>query len=709
MSPVDLFSINLVKIRVNVEGMPSNNIQVIVDSLKTECILDINDKYITILVKAQDPNADPSVCRVRDYINFSNNNDVALPNNNLVNFPQNEDLIRLNSGPCVNSDIVALSNEITNIIPICDNDMSHDLSTPVNLKQFNVKNKRLMNIRSSLNIHVNNKSIINLTNINIPDNVFTLLSFGPKFNIPLFYSASDYSNLISCIKSIGDLYLLPYETKYISRLAKEHIEAYQDKINSGDQFNTDIQNYFHKALNDTKEFFKNHSELVAISTDKTKATCILKKSIYINKVQDHLNNPEVYQSINISSKKGLISKNRIILNKLVDLKLISKSDAINCSNVETEIPKLYGLLKDHKPEIPIRPITNTINSPGYRISELIISILKPIAETSKYNVKNSGEVMDRISNIDISPDHFFHKLDIVNMFTNIKYSLVEKALQAKKHLIKMDLKVLLELIRFACYHCTEFSFNNSLYKQIKGLRMGLPCSPILADIATDFIFETVMSNVDFESPLLLIKYVDDCLLVASREYAIDFNNKINAIDQDVNFTLETEDHNKITYLDIEFTNLHNFSIKTKWYSKEISSNRLLNYFSNHKYSTIYNTAKTYFINTLKISDKEFHENTIVKVKNMFIKNNYPLHLIHKIISEALRVLNNEGSSSNLCSYSNGNDNREKFFSRIPLPYLKDVSPSVSRIIKTVQPNLTIACKNKHTLATKIYNRHKYLR
>ena len=46
----------------------------------------------------------------------------------------------------------------------------------------------------------------------------------------------------------------------------------------------------------------------------------------------------------------------------------------------------YGLPKIHKPDVPLRPITSSINCPTYQVSRYLASILPPL-QNNKYTVK----------------------------------------------------------------------------------------------------------------------------------------------------------------------------------------------------------------------------------------------------------------------------------------------------------------------------------
>ena len=53
-------------------------------------------------------------------------------------------------------------------------------------------------------------------------------------------------------------------------------------------------------------------------------------------------------------------------------------------------PRMYGLPKIHKPEIPLRPIVSCVNTFAYDLSAHLADILSPLTGKSDYTVTNSS-------------------------------------------------------------------------------------------------------------------------------------------------------------------------------------------------------------------------------------------------------------------------------------------------------------------------------
>lgn len=58
----------------------------------------------------------------------------------------------------------------------------------------------------------------------------------------------------------------------------------------------------------------------------------------------------------------------------------------------------------------------------------------------------------------------------------------------------------------------EFSFNNTMYKQVDGVAMGSPLGPTLANIFVGFHENRLFSDIS-ETPIMYHRYVDDTFTI----------------------------------------------------------------------------------------------------------------------------------------------------------------------------------------------------
>ena len=97
-----------------------------------------------------------------------------------------------------------------------------------------------------------------------------------------------------------------------------------------------------------------------------------------------------------------------------------------------------------------------------------------------------------------------------------------------------------------------FIFNDNLYRQLDGLSMGLPLEPCMANaFLSAHEINWLHDCPDGLKPLFYKRYVDDTFVIFnSVENANRFVNYLNGKHPNLQFTLEKEDQNRISFLDI---------------------------------------------------------------------------------------------------------------------------------------------------------------
>ena len=82
-------------------------------------------------------------------------------------------------------------------------------------------------------------------------------------------------------------------------------------------------------------------------------------------------------------------------------------------------PRIYGLPKIHKPDVPLRPIVSCINSPTYRLSQHISALISPLAGHTETAVKNSAALVEELSHERVTQDELLVSFDVSSLFTNV--------------------------------------------------------------------------------------------------------------------------------------------------------------------------------------------------------------------------------------------------------------------------------------------------
>jgi len=87
------------------------------------------------------------------------------------------------------------------------------------------------------------------------------------------------------------------------------------------------------------------------------------------------------------------------------------------------LPKAYGLPKIHTENTPYRIIVSSVNTTLYPIAKYLNKIISDNIPSTEYQVRNSFELVDALSNKIIPESHILCSFDVVLLFTNIPLDL----------------------------------------------------------------------------------------------------------------------------------------------------------------------------------------------------------------------------------------------------------------------------------------------
>ena len=156
-------------------------------------------------------------------------------------------------------------------------------------------------------------------------------------------------------------------------------------------------------------------------------------SHYNDKMDSLVNDKQTYEVLKRNPTPALQRK---LNNKLLTLKKTDKINFRRYNRLRCSVPqppKLYGLPKLHKPNIPMRPIVSFCGSPTYQLSKYLTNVLKPLTEESRHKLQSIENFIDAIKTIQIPDDHKLVSFDVKSLFTSIPLQL---ALDCTENAIK---------------------------------------------------------------------------------------------------------------------------------------------------------------------------------------------------------------------------------------------------------------------------------
>ena len=146
--------------------------------------------------------------------------------------------------------------------------------------------------------------------------------------------------------------------------------------------------------------------------------------------------------------------------------------------------------------IPLRPIVSNQGSACHPLSHFLVEIISSLTGKSSSYVKNSAHFVERISDAPIHSNQMV-SLDVVSLFTKVPTDekLVVRDKLAAGHLLEertcIPIDNLMEMLT-VCVETTYFGMGSDIYRQEEGLAMGLPLSPVLANIYMEYFKEMAL-------------------------------------------------------------------------------------------------------------------------------------------------------------------------------------------------------------------------
>lgn len=474
----------------------------------------------------------------------------------------------------------------------------------------------------------NHSAVINIAHEHIPDELLLVASLGGKFVPPIHFDRDTILLDLNKLRRRDDV-----ERNVDGKFYKEalaYINTYKPKPL------TDTQRHIENIVHTAKRFLNDNPDIFVSVADKGNVAVISTKAFYEVKMREHLSLSDVYQKLNTSSHIGLIKRNHTLLLKLSRVGYLGEAHVFSIISQETQIPVMYGVWKPFK-HFSLRPILSSINVVGGRLFSVLVDILNRLDKDNKYSLVNTSQLIKEVKELSLKDNDRLFSIDVVSMFTNIQPELALSIILPRlPSVTNLNPELFREIFLFVTKFATEFSCLGDTYKQVSGLPMGTKGSPVIASIVLSHILDTKL--LDHGPVTYLRKYVDDTILITSEDNARAILASLNQFDARIKFTMEEENNQgSINFLDVTLFREQG-NITTKWYCKPFSSNRLVNWHSEHEPHTITNTAVRYISNMLFYSHLKFHGELIEKAKLILFKNSFPSECIEDCIVKAKEIV-----------------------------------------------------------------------
>jgi hypothetical protein len=172
-----------------------------------------------------------------------------------------------------------------------------------------------------------------------------------------------------------------------------------------------------KAENTALDSIRKKRDIMVLPADKGRATVIMDKSEYEEKMRRMLSDKDTYEPLKRDPTKKYKAELIKILNQLVADEKITKEQYWYLYPTLEKVPRMYGSPKIHKEGTPLRPIVDYIQTIAYRLSRDLADILQPLVGRTDHHTENSQELVKEISSLKVDPDKMLVSYDVVSLFT----------------------------------------------------------------------------------------------------------------------------------------------------------------------------------------------------------------------------------------------------------------------------------------------------
>ena len=169
------------------------------------------------------------------------------------------------------------------------------------------------------------------------------------------------------------------------------------------------------ALRDLKA----DSSILVLPADKGRATVVLNKTTYVETASELLSDSNTYKTLKRDPTPTYRNQLVQVLQSLRDSGAIDVPTYRRLYPTSSDVPKFYGLPKIHKAACPLRPIVSSCGSLTYNSAKFVADLLAPLVGKSDRHLKNSADLVDKLSSVIVDEDECLVSYDVTALFTSV--------------------------------------------------------------------------------------------------------------------------------------------------------------------------------------------------------------------------------------------------------------------------------------------------
>ena len=513
-------------------------------------------------------------------------------------------------------------------------DFNHVIPTEWKTSLLDHCYKKLRRARRRLEVHLRNKLLVLVDNsdwnkhtnpqfaVNLSDKILdknTVAALGYGLNFAVCKGSFDYAEIAKSFCNLEKFGQVPCEDVNI---CKGVVYGFMSQPHF-----PNVPARFMKSF----ESLKREENIYITKADKSNTIVILNKNDYTQKVFDLLSDTSTYECLG----KNPLEKVNSDFNKKLKGILRGREELLKQFITQgASLPYMYGLIKTHIENNPVRPIISSIGSASYKLSKWLVRILTPlVGNISHTTVKNNVDLVEKLNDVNVNFDFKLVSFDVTSLFTRVPVHDLLSFLS--EELDNFDLPfpsdMIIELIKL-CIIDSKFVFQEKFYIQKFGMAMGNPLSPVLSNLYMEYYEKRLLPSI-LPNGVTWNRYVDDivCVWPVSEDVEV-FLYKLNGLVLSIKFTFEEEKDGILPFLDVS---IHRIGKKFKFsvYRKPTNVCSYIHYYSSHSDQVKASTFSSMFLRALRICSPEFLEPKIDKIYNIAFDLKYP----HSVIDKAFKM------------------------------------------------------------------------
>nr|VZI01430.1 unnamed protein product [Spirometra erinaceieuropaei] len=283
-----------------------------------------------------------------------------------------------------------------------------------------------------------------------------------------------------------------------------------------------------KVERDALKELRADNDLVIVPADKGRSTVVFDRTDYNQKAKSLLEDRQSYVLCESNLMKTLTREINATLLAMENSGAISPIDRRMARAQETALARFYGLPKVHKEGAPLRPIVSLKGTPTYVLAKWLFQRLKFLTSDSNSTVSSSTQFLEKRKGDLV--------VDTIELLLREKYDETENRLGHAQ---------IIQLLKFCLM--TYFTFDGTIYEQVKGTPMGSLISGLIAEMVLQRLESLVFRH---HRPKFWARYVDDSFVVIERDQVLTFKEQLNAVFPGIQFTMEEEKNTQLAFLDV---------------------------------------------------------------------------------------------------------------------------------------------------------------